>query len=159
MCYFRNNWTLNVLHEAKYTCHNGLIFFEVCLCLMELLVSLLQKRQPLPLSPQNYPLHGSEVNGFHSAPTTYNHTPTINGDGIMGKELDKMSLSYKCRLSVSSSPKNKLTGHLTHHLLCLCSQPRHHSWQFRRWNWEGSCLCKFFSVCCWEFFLLNWVGK
>ncbi|KAL7397476.1 hypothetical protein ABVT39_022640 [Epinephelus coioides] len=41
------------------------------------------KRQPLPLSPQNYPLHGSEVNGFHSAPTTYNHTPTINGEGIM----------------------------------------------------------------------------
>ncbi|XP_047442977.1 transcription factor 3b isoform X10 [Mugil cephalus] len=41
------------------------------------------KRHPLPLSPQNYPLHGSEVNGFHSAPTTYNHTPTINGEGIM----------------------------------------------------------------------------
>ncbi|XP_042272559.1 transcription factor 3b isoform X3 [Thunnus maccoyii] len=41
------------------------------------------KRHPLPLSPQNYPLHGSEVNGFHSAPTTYNHTPAINGDGIM----------------------------------------------------------------------------
>ncbi|XP_023125092.1 transcription factor 3b isoform X9 [Amphiprion ocellaris] len=31
----------------------------------------------------NYPLHGSEVNGFHSAPTTYNHTPAINGEGIM----------------------------------------------------------------------------
>ncbi|XP_034385805.1 transcription factor 3b isoform X7 [Cyclopterus lumpus] len=41
------------------------------------------KRQPLPLSPQNYPLHGSEVNGFHSAPTTYNHTPAINGENIM----------------------------------------------------------------------------
>ncbi|XP_069551050.1 transcription factor 3b isoform X3 [Brachyistius frenatus] len=41
------------------------------------------KRHPLPLSPQNYPLHGSEVNGFHSAPTTYNHTPAINGEGIM----------------------------------------------------------------------------
>ncbi|XP_047198991.1 transcription factor 3b isoform X1 [Hippoglossus stenolepis] len=41
------------------------------------------KRHPLPLSPQNYPLHGSEVNGFHSAPTTYNHPPTINGEGIM----------------------------------------------------------------------------
>ncbi|XP_034737926.1 transcription factor 3b isoform X10 [Etheostoma cragini] len=41
------------------------------------------KRQPLPMSPQNYPLHGSDVNGFHSAPTTYNHTPTINGEGIM----------------------------------------------------------------------------
>uniref|UniRef100_A0A8C7RVY7 Transcription factor E2-alpha n=1 Tax=Oncorhynchus mykiss TaxID=8022 RepID=A0A8C7RVY7_ONCMY len=48
------------------------------------------KRQPLPLSPQNYPLHGSEVNGslppsFHSGSGSYNHTPSINGaDGIMG---------------------------------------------------------------------------
>ncbi|XP_014071843.1 transcription factor 3b isoform X1 [Salmo salar] len=47
------------------------------------------KRQPLPLSPQNYPLHGSEVNGslppgFHSGSGSYNHTPSINGaDGIM----------------------------------------------------------------------------
>ncbi|KAM4548499.1 transcription factor 3b isoform 10-T10 [Odontesthes bonariensis] len=41
------------------------------------------KHHTLPLSPQNYPLHGSEVNGFHSAPTTYNHTPTINGESIM----------------------------------------------------------------------------
>eukprot|EP00064_Thunnus_orientalis_P016411 superscaffoldBa00003250_g16476 len=36
-----------------------------------------------PQDRMNYPLHGSEVNGFHSAPTTYNHTPAINGDGIM----------------------------------------------------------------------------
>ncbi|KAK7889652.1 hypothetical protein WMY93_025212 [Mugilogobius chulae] len=38
------------------------------------------------LNPQdrmNYPLHGSEVNGFHPAPTTYSHTPAINGEGIM----------------------------------------------------------------------------
>ncbi|XP_048018835.1 transcription factor 3a isoform X2 [Megalobrama amblycephala] len=49
-----------------------------------------QKRQPLPLSPQNYPLHGSEVNipsSFHSASAGYgvpNHTPPINGsDSIM----------------------------------------------------------------------------
>ncbi|KAM6948560.1 transcription factor E2-alpha-like isoform 2-T2 [Aplochiton taeniatus] len=50
------------------------------------------KRQPLPLSPQNYPLHGSEVNGtlptgFHSGSAGYgvpNHTPPINGtDTIM----------------------------------------------------------------------------
>ncbi|XP_029580856.1 transcription factor E2-alpha isoform X3 [Salmo trutta] len=46
------------------------------------------KRQPLPLSPQNYPLHGSEVNGsFHSGSTGYgvsNHTSPINGtDSIM----------------------------------------------------------------------------
>uniref|UniRef100_A0A665WJ18 Transcription factor E2-alpha n=1 Tax=Echeneis naucrates TaxID=173247 RepID=A0A665WJ18_ECHNA len=36
-----------------------------------------------PQDRMNYPLHGSEVNGFHAAPTTYNHTPTINGEGIM----------------------------------------------------------------------------
>ncbi|XP_032382218.1 transcription factor 3b isoform X3 [Etheostoma spectabile] len=36
-----------------------------------------------PQDRMNYPLHGSDVNGFHSAPTTYNHTPTINGEGIM----------------------------------------------------------------------------
>ncbi|XP_078480338.1 transcription factor E2-alpha [Lampetra planeri] len=36
-----------------------------------------------PQDRMNYPLHASEVNGFHSAPTTYSHTPTINGDGIM----------------------------------------------------------------------------
>uniref|UniRef100_A0A8C6SVD9 Transcription factor E2-alpha n=1 Tax=Neogobius melanostomus TaxID=47308 RepID=A0A8C6SVD9_9GOBI len=38
------------------------------------------------LNPQermNYPLHGTEVNGFHPAPTTYSHTPAINGEGIM----------------------------------------------------------------------------
>uniref|UniRef100_A0A6Q2WXV0 Transcription factor E2-alpha n=1 Tax=Esox lucius TaxID=8010 RepID=A0A6Q2WXV0_ESOLU len=46
-------------------------------------------RQPLPLSPQNYPLHGSDVNGslppgFHSGSGSYNHTTSINGaDGIM----------------------------------------------------------------------------
>ncbi|XP_037838035.1 transcription factor 3a isoform X3 [Kryptolebias marmoratus] len=45
------------------------------------------KRQPLPLSPQNYPLHGSEVNGahpagFHSGSSSFgvpNHTPPIAG--------------------------------------------------------------------------------
>uniref|UniRef100_A0A3Q2T868 Transcription factor E2-alpha n=1 Tax=Fundulus heteroclitus TaxID=8078 RepID=A0A3Q2T868_FUNHE len=36
-----------------------------------------------PQDRMNYTLPGSEVNGFHSAPTTYNHTPTINGEGIM----------------------------------------------------------------------------
>uniref|UniRef100_A0A671WMJ9 Transcription factor E2-alpha n=1 Tax=Sparus aurata TaxID=8175 RepID=A0A671WMJ9_SPAAU len=36
-----------------------------------------------PQDRMNYPLHSSEVNGFHSAPTTYNHTPAINGEGIM----------------------------------------------------------------------------
>uniref|UniRef100_A0A3Q2CH97 Transcription factor E2-alpha n=1 Tax=Cyprinodon variegatus TaxID=28743 RepID=A0A3Q2CH97_CYPVA len=33
--------------------------------------------------PRNYSLPSGEVNGFHTAPTTYNHTPTINGEGIM----------------------------------------------------------------------------
>lgn len=49
-----------------------------------------------PLSWQNYPLHGSEVNGFHSAPTTYNHTSTINGDGIMGRMPEKDLLYQLC---------------------------------------------------------------
>uniref|UniRef100_A0A3Q3KJJ1 Transcription factor E2-alpha n=1 Tax=Monopterus albus TaxID=43700 RepID=A0A3Q3KJJ1_MONAL len=53
------------------------------------------KRQPLPLSPQNYPLHGSEVNGahpagFHSSSSGFggpsSHTPPIAGtDTIMAK--------------------------------------------------------------------------
>ncbi|XP_074544254.1 transcription factor 3a isoform X1 [Halichoeres trimaculatus] len=50
------------------------------------------KRQPLPLSPQNYPLHGSDVNGahpagFHSGSSSFgvpSHTPPIAGtDTIM----------------------------------------------------------------------------
>ena len=137
------------------------------LCLMELLVSLLQKRHPLPLSPQNYPLHGSEVNGFHSAPTTYNHTPTINGEGIMGKEKSTYHTSifvvsvrfsshghliYFCFVFFFFSSQKQINGSSdSRYLFCLCSQPRHHSWQFRRWNRKGSCLSEFFSVCCWFF--------
>lgn len=107
---------------------------------------------PLPLSPQNYPLHSSEVNGFHSAPTTYNHTPTINGEGIMGKEplkrarrkllrhwFDGYVVRLSCFFQINKSSDS--------HLFYLCSQPRHHSWQFRRWNWKGSCLSEFFSLC------------
>ncbi|XP_062337999.1 transcription factor E2-alpha-like isoform X3 [Osmerus eperlanus] len=54
------------------------------------------KRQPLPLSPQNYPLHGSEVNGslpsgFLAGSAGYgvpNHTPPINGsDTIMANRV------------------------------------------------------------------------
>ncbi|XP_068196391.1 transcription factor 3a isoform X2 [Antennarius striatus] len=50
------------------------------------------KRQPLPVSPQNYPLHGSEVNGAHPAGLhsgssgfgVLSHTPPIAGtDTIM----------------------------------------------------------------------------
>ncbi|KAM9845181.1 transcription factor E2-alpha-like isoform 2-T2 [Aulostomus maculatus] len=49
------------------------------------------KRQPLPLSPQNYPLHGSEVNGahpagFHSGSNSFGvpgHTPPTAGTDTM----------------------------------------------------------------------------
>ncbi|KAM9322883.1 transcription factor 3a isoform 1-T1 [Pholidichthys leucotaenia] len=49
------------------------------------------KRQPLPLSPQNFPLHESEVNGahppgFHSGSSTFgipSHTPPITGTETM----------------------------------------------------------------------------
>uniref|UniRef100_A0A669CG37 Transcription factor E2-alpha n=1 Tax=Oreochromis niloticus TaxID=8128 RepID=A0A669CG37_ORENI len=48
------------------------------------------KHHPLPLSPQNYPLHSSEVNGFHSAPTTYNHTCFFRlTTGSSGDEIGK----------------------------------------------------------------------
>ncbi|XP_077369387.1 transcription factor 3a isoform X2 [Festucalex cinctus] len=60
------------------------------------------KRQPLPLSPQNYPLHGSEVNGnhpagFHSGSNSYGvpgHTPPIAANrgaapGSSGDEIGK----------------------------------------------------------------------
>ncbi|XP_077471847.1 transcription factor E2-alpha-like isoform X6 [Stigmatopora argus] len=60
------------------------------------------KRQPLPLSPQNYPLHGSEVNGshpagFHSGSNSYgvpSHTPPIPANrgavpGSSGDEIGK----------------------------------------------------------------------
>ena len=58
-----------------------------------------QKRQPLPLSPQNYPMHGSEVNGahpagFHSGPGSFgvpSHTPPM-ADTIMGKAFNVCSL-------------------------------------------------------------------
>lgn len=125
----------------------------------EVLVSLLQKRQPLPLSPQNYPLHGSEVNGFHSAPTTYNHTPAINGEGIMGMERLKcphhttiivmsVTVSTPWSFGFFFPHQKQISGSSdSYYLFCLCSQPRHHSWQFRRWNWEGSCLSEFSSVC------------
>ncbi|XP_061694312.1 transcription factor 3a isoform X1 [Syngnathoides biaculeatus] len=60
------------------------------------------KRQPLPLSPQNYPLHGSEVNGthpagFHSGSNSYgipNHTSPLSANrgtvpGSSGDEIGK----------------------------------------------------------------------
>lgn len=95
-----------------------IFFCEQLLCFMKLPVSLLQKHHPLPLSPQNYPLHSSEVNGFHSAPTTYNHTPTINGEGIMGKEPLKRARRkplHRCfdGYVVKRSCFFRLTSHLT----------------------------------------------
>uniref|UniRef100_A0AAV2JT90 Transcription factor E2-alpha n=1 Tax=Knipowitschia caucasica TaxID=637954 RepID=A0AAV2JT90_KNICA len=54
------------------------------------------KRQPLPLSPQNYPLHGSEVNGAHppgfqSGSSSFgvpSHTPPIaSTDTLMGNRV------------------------------------------------------------------------
>ncbi|XP_056276538.1 transcription factor 3a isoform X4 [Pseudoliparis swirei] len=51
------------------------------------------KRQPLPLSPQNFPMHGSEVNGthpsgFHSGPSSFgvpSHTPPM-ADPVMANQ-------------------------------------------------------------------------
>lgn len=67
------------------------------------------KRQPLPLSTQNYPLHGNEVNGFHSAPTTYSHTPAINGESIMGEKANELIRPYSvencCRRCRTSSKR------------------------------------------------------
>lgn len=69
-----------------------------------------------------------------------------------------MSLSHKCLSSVcqiqlpwsfdffSLSQKQINGSSDSHYLFCLCSQPRHHSWQFRRWNREGSCLSEFFCL-------------
>lgn len=74
-----------------------------------LLLFASKKRQPLPLSPQNYPLHGSEVNGahparFHSGSSSFgvaSHTPPIAGtDTIMGKPFNVCSFLWKCILNV-----------------------------------------------------------
>ncbi len=36
--------------------------------------------------PQNYPLHGADVNGFHLGSAAYSHTSSMNGsDSILGK--------------------------------------------------------------------------
>lgn len=74
-----------------------------------------KKRQPLPLSPQNYPLHGSEVNGthpagFHSGSNSYGvpgHTPPISSsDTIMGKPFEACTFLHEksalCFLTISS---------------------------------------------------------
>ncbi|XP_026109735.1 transcription factor E2-alpha isoform X1 [Carassius auratus] len=83
-----------------------------------------QKRQPLPLSPQNYPLHGSEVNlptSFHPASAGYgvpNHTPPLSSSesimavsragnpGSSGAEIGKAlaSIYPSDNNSFSSSP-------------------------------------------------------
>ncbi|KAL2089904.1 hypothetical protein ACEWY4_014592 [Coilia grayii] len=57
------------------------------------------KRQPLPLSPQNYPLHGTDVNGslpssFHSSSAGFSHTASNNGaDSIMANRTTTTSSS------------------------------------------------------------------
>lgn len=74
-----------------------LFFFLIQFIVFQLRVIVCgsQKRQPLPLSPQNYPLHGSEVNGthpagVHSGSSSYgvpSHTPPIIGADTMMGEL------------------------------------------------------------------------
>lgn len=90
--------------------------------LLEVLAALLQKLSSLLFSLQSYPLHGSEVNGFHSAPTTYNHTPTINGEGIMGKNPFDWTFHRRVFQAAATDLfiwngfilfKNKLSVHLT----------------------------------------------
>lgn len=47
---------------------------------------LFQKLQSLCLPLQNYPLHGADVNGFHSGSAAYSHSSSMNGsDSILGK--------------------------------------------------------------------------
>lgn len=76
-----------------------------------------QKRQPLPLSPQNYQLHGSDVNlstNFHAASAGYgvpNHTPPINGtESIMASRAGNAGSSGaeigKALASIYSSDNN-----------------------------------------------------
>lgn len=46
----------------------------------------LQSLQSLCLPLQNYPLHGADVNGFHSGSAAYSHSSSMNGsDSILGK--------------------------------------------------------------------------
>lgn len=82
-CWLMHHWGLLFAHAFKWL---GVFVF--------------QKRQPLPLSPQNYPMHGGEVNGahpagFHSGPSSFgvpSHTPPM-ADPIMGKPFCVKSAS------------------------------------------------------------------
>lgn len=80
-----------------------------------------QKRQPLPLSPQNYPLHGSEVNGahpagVHSGSSSYgvpSHTPPIVGADTMMGELILAAQHFLMRLATQCSvPRCGISGML-----------------------------------------------
>lgn len=71
-----------------------------------------KKRQPLPLSPHNYPLHGSEVNGahpagFHSGSSSFgvpNHTPPIaSTETFMGKSYSVCRFLFEIDVSVLSN--------------------------------------------------------
>ncbi|MEQ2262331.1 hypothetical protein XENORESO_006917 [Xenotaenia resolanae] len=68
------------------------------------------KRHPLPLSPQNYPLHGSEVNGahptsFHAGSSSFgvpSHTPPIaSTETIMGGCTRVLVVSVRSELMAS----------------------------------------------------------
>lgn len=80
----------------------------------------------LPLPPQNYPLHSTEVNGFHTAPTTYNHTPTLNGESIMGKHQERLAGTFP------------LSRRSNEGLIFLSGRPRHHSQQLGGRDREGA---------------------
>lgn len=75
-----------------------------CLCFYNVDIFPFKKRQPLPLSPQNFPLHGSEVNGapavFHSGSSSFgvpSQTPPIAGtETILGKSLIYNFFFYCC---------------------------------------------------------------
>lgn len=94
-------WRHNEVFDTFWLMHHW-GFLSGC-ALKSLGVFASKKRQPLPLSPQNYPLHGSEVNGahpagFHSGSSSFgvhSHTPPIAGtDTIMGKPFHVCSLFF-----------------------------------------------------------------
>ncbi|KPP71379.1 hypothetical protein Z043_109721 [Scleropages formosus] len=71
------------------------------------------KHLPLPVSPQNYPLHGSDVNsslssGYHSSSAGYsvsNHTNPVNGtDPLIGRAHSSIYPSDPNSSNFSSNP-------------------------------------------------------
>ncbi|XP_043990879.1 transcription factor 3a isoform X8 [Gambusia affinis] len=84
------------------------------------------KRHPLPLSPQNYPLHGSEVNGahptsFHAGSSSFgvpSHTPPIAGTetimanrgAVPGSSGDEIGKALASAVSGSASQWTRSSG-------------------------------------------------